>query len=196
MAFWTTLPGVLTGAAALLTAVVALAGLWRASDNSDGDRTEVLGGSATVAGAEVQETVATPAAQPETTATTGGGTGELGEVIRKGQVTLTDRDNIDFVDGQVTNGYAGDVILNGVDPDFGNLNTVRVAMAKTAGPADRAGCVNALNARRVDHLDHSELPAGTWVCLTTEEGNIVALRIIRPVAVGHPQLVFSYTLWR
>ena len=117
-------------------------------------------------------------------------------MIRRGEVTLTDRDNIDFVDGQVTNGYAGDVILNGIDPDFGNLNTIRNAMAKTEDTTDRSGCVEALNARRVDHLDHPELPAGTWLCLTTAEGNIVALRIVRPVAVGHPQLVFSYTLWR
>lgn len=176
--------------------MVALAGLWRASENDDGDRSAAVGGSGNAAATETRpETTATPAAQPETTEATGGA-GELGEVIRRGEVTLTDRDNIDFVDGQVTNGYAGDVILNGVDPDSGNLNTVRVAMAKAAGPTDRAGCVEALSARRVDHLEHPELAAGTWVCLTTAEGNIVALRIIRPVAVGHPQLVFSYTLWR
>jgi hypothetical protein len=186
----------LTGAAALVTAVVALAGLWRASDNDDSGRSSASGASQTVATREVDEseTAATPTAQPETTATAGGGA--LGEVVRRGEITLTDRDNIDFVDGVVSNGYAGDVVLNGVDPDAGNLTTVRVAMAKAAGQTDRAGCVEALNARRVDHVGHRELPAGTWVCLTTQEGNVVALRVIEPVAIGHPQLVFAYTLWR
>jgi hypothetical protein len=32
--------------------------------------------------------------------------------------------------------------------------------------------------------------------MTIGAGNIVALRIIRPVAIGHPQLDFEYTLWR
>jgi hypothetical protein len=172
-----------------------LAGLWRASENDDSDGSGAVAASATVPEVIQPETTATATTQPETTATTSAAP-EPGQVIRRGEVTLTDHDNIDFVEGQVTNGYAGDVILNGIDPDYGNLNTVRVAMAKTEGPTDRAGCVKALNARRVDHLSHSELPAGTWVCLTTEEGNIVALRIIEPVAVGHPRLVFAYTLWR
>ena len=185
----------MTGAAALLTAVVALAGLWRASGGDDVDQTAALGGPGTVAAADTQRATTTPAAQAETTATTGGGTGKLGELIRRGEVTLTDRDNIDFVDGRVTNGYSGDVILNGIDPAIGELYSGR-AMAITPGPTDRAGCVNALNARSVDRLDHAKLPAGTWVCLTTEEGNIVAIRIIHPVAIGHPQLVFAYTLWR
>jgi hypothetical protein len=144
----------------------------------------------------VPEDTLPQATLPDTTATTAASTAEGGEVIRRAEVTLGDRDNIDFVDGQVSNGYFGDVILQGTSPDLGNLTTIRTAMAKTAGPTDRAGCIKALDARRVDRLDFSELPAGAWVCLTTEEGNVVALRIVRPVAIGHPQLVFDYTVWR
>jgi len=115
---------------------------------------------------------------------------------RAWEVTLEDRDNFDFELGRVGHGDEHDVLLNGIDPDLGDLTTVRVAMRASTGPSTRAGCVKALSSRRVDRIDHPHLPAGTLVCMTTEEGNVAALRIVRPVTVGNPRLTFAYTLWR
>jgi hypothetical protein len=76
------------------------------------------------------------AAQPESTTPTTAGAPKApkaGAVIRRAKVTFLDKDNIDFLDGVVENGYAGDVMLNGIDPQSGNLYTI-YAMAKVAGP--------------------------------------------------------------
>jgi hypothetical protein len=66
----------------------------------------------------------------------------------------------------------------------------------STGPNTKAGCVKALSARSRDSIPHRDLPARTLVCMTTEEGNVAALRIIRPVAIGSPRITFAYTLWR
>jgi hypothetical protein len=196
LAFWTSLPGVLTGAAALITAVVTLVGLWPTSGKGHNDQP----GASTVserdpaAEASQPETPLTTAAQPNKATTAGGG--GVGELIGRGQVTLGDGDNVDLVSGVVSSGVSNDLYLQGNSPDLGDLYTVREAMVITPKLRNRAGCVAALNSRRVDRVPIGELKAGTPVCITTEEGHVAALRIIRPVAIGHPQLVFTYSLWR
>jgi len=178
----------------LITALIALAGFWRATGSdsaSGGMRTITV--VQTLAGDEIDRTTTkhTTTAQPTThsSATPSG-------ILRRGQVTLEDRDNFDFELGRVGHGYEHDLLLNGIDPDLGHLTTVRVAMRASTGPSTRAGCVKALSSRRVDRIDHPHLPAGSLVCMTTEEGNVAALRIVRPVTVGNPRLTFAYTLWR
>ena len=177
--------------AALITAVVALAGLWRASGNDGGDPPATPSAPATVE--------ALPeATQPDTTTTTmTASTGTAGEVIHRGEVTLMDQDNVDLSEGVVSNGVANDLFLSGsADPANGALFRVLQAMVISEKPGTRAGCVEALTARRVDRLPLPELKTGTWVCLTTEEGYVAALRIVSPFAIGNPKLAFAYTVWR
>ena len=137
------------------------------------------------------------AAPPETTTTTTSSTGEEGDVIRSGEVALMDQDNVDLSEGVVSRGVANDLFLGGsADPANGALFRVLEAMVISDKPGTRAGCVEALTARRVDRVPLPELKAGTWVCITTEEGYVAALRIISPFAIGSPKLVFAYTVWR
>jgi hypothetical protein len=137
------------------------------------------------------------ATQPEKTTTAARSTGEVGDVIRRGEVTLMDQDNVDLSEGVVSSGVANDLFLGGsADPANGALFRVLQAMVISDKPGTRAGCVKALSARRVDRLPLPELKAGTWVCLTTEEGYVAALRVVSPFVIGSPKLVFAYTVWR
>ena len=60
------------------------------------------------------------ATQPEKTTTAARSTGEVGDVIRRGEVTLMDQDNVDLSEGVVSSGVANDLFLGGsADPANG-----------------------------------------------------------------------------
>lgn len=181
LAFWSTLPGVLTGIAALLTAIVGVAGLWRSLDNGS-------------------ETAQTPDSNVAITSatTTEKGDASGGDVLAAGRLTMRDEDAANLRRKRVSVGDPeADLWLQGAgNPDFGILYAPYGGLFSDASDAsDKQACVAALNARTRDRLRLSDLEKGSTFCLKTHEGGIAALRIVSPPVIGSPQLVFEYTLW-
>lgn len=180
-AFWSSLPGVLTGIAAVITAAIALAGLWRSQDDG--------GETASSPPAEVGAT--TVATTTDATATAAGG------VLAEGRLTLRDDEAANLRAKRVTNVGNSDIwLMGGGNPDFAVLYAPYGGLVTEAPSADdKAGCVAALNARSADRLQLAELAPRSVICLKTQTGAIAALRIVEAPAIGSPELVIDYTLW-
>jgi hypothetical protein len=180
VAFWRSLPGVLTGIAAVLTAVIGLIGLWRSLDDGNGAESSLTGRAATVA-------------------MTTGEPGTLsGDVLAEGRLTMRDEDAANLRRKRVSAGDPeADLVLYGAGtPDFATLYAPYGGLfADASGGVDKAGCVEALTTRTRDTVQLVDLAEGSILCLKTHAGTIAALRIVSPPAIGNPQLVFDYTLW-
>src|SRR2546423_7306305 len=87
LAFWTTLPGILTGLAALLTAIVGAVGLWKSQGGGN-------------SGTSSESLVATSTAE---TGASGGATGG------HGRLTLVRNDSADLERGQIVNSTDADL---------------------------------------------------------------------------------------
>jgi hypothetical protein len=189
LAFWSSLPAVLKGLAAVLTALVAVLGVWRSvRDDSEG-----------AAPAPATEPVTVGA----TTQDTGTGTGDYartptGSVLAEGRLAMRDNDTANLRRERISVGDPdADLWLTGAgNPDSGIVYAPYGGLFSDPVEAnDKAACVAALNARTRDRVPLAELEAGTTLCLKTHEGGIAALRIVSPVEIGSPELVFEYTLW-
>jgi hypothetical protein len=180
LAFWGSLPAVLKGLAAVITAAIALLGVWRSLDGGG----ETLKPSAGAGGG------ATSAA--------GEPGGPTGDALAHGRLTLQDKDTANLKAKHVSAGGAdADVSLLGAGtPDYGMLYAPYGGLLAMATDLDdKAGCVAALNARSSDRVQLPDLQQGSLLCLKTHAGEIALLHIVSPVAIGSPQLVFEYTLW-
>jgi hypothetical protein len=174
LAFWTTLPGILTGLAALITAVVGAVALFKTQE-SNGKSSE-----------------------PATTvaSTTGGGTTAQGKFLHAGRVTLLRGDNADLERGLIGNS-------SDVDLSFGpeTTPTIHYSGASTSffAPVDarptKSACVAALNGRHDTEELISEIER-KWTCVSTTEGNVAVVRVVSAPGVGSAKLVLSYTVWR
>jgi hypothetical protein len=163
LAFWTTLPGILTGVAALITAIVGAVGLWK-SQSGGGDHG---GASATV--------VAT------------------NDTLVSHQLSLNPGDGADLDKAQIGS------LLN-TDLGFGpeSTPTLRAGastfFAPVEGTPNKARCAAALSRRR----DTSEIVSQverSWVCVSTVEGKVAGVRIIKAPGVGSAKLVLAYVIW-
>ena len=184
LAFWSSLPGVLKGLAAVITAAIALIGVWRSLDGGGDDDTATpatnAGGGTT--GAAITGEPATPA----------------GSALAEGRLTLQDKDSANLKAKRVRVGDPNaDLTLQGAGtPDFGILYAPYGGLlAETSGAVDKAGCVEALTARSADRVQLADLQPGSKLCLKTAAGAIALLQIVSPPAIGSAQLVFEYTLW-
>jgi hypothetical protein len=183
LAFWTTLPGILTGLAALLTAAVGVFSLWHnLNANSVAAPRVNTGASVTVP--------STPPRQPAASSNPAG-------ILRQGQMSLDCGFSVSLERGQF-----GSSIL---DPDFfytgpnceaaGQLSINHGYMAKAQEPVDKQACVAAVTASPNTYLVLHTLSVGSWVCLETNVGHVAAIRIAGLPAPGSPQLAFMYTVW-
>lgn len=180
--FWTTLPGILTGCAALLTAVAGLVTLLNGSAGDPGDRP-----IATVAPAPATPPAAN-AASPADSASSG--------VFAHGRLTMRSPDSADLETGLVGSSPPGyDLYLHcsGVDCI---LNAMSSLLTVADGATDRTSCVAALSARRDQALYLTNLRTGQTLCLQTADGHVGSLRIVELPGAGSINFVFSYTLWR
>lgn len=186
LAFWSSLPGVLTGIAAVLTAAIALVGVWRSLD--DGTDTPT----------RLEAAPVTTSATTTATTTDGSGAPEAG-VLAEGRLTMNaDARIANLKRKRVSSSDAdADLWLNGSgNPDSATLYSPYGGLLSRAdGAADEAACVAALTARAQDTIPFADLPAGSTVCLKTGSGAIAAIRLVSVPAIGSPQLVFDYTLW-
>lgn len=182
LAFWTTLPGILTGVAALLTAIVGLVALLTSGG----------GGSNAPASAQRSASVTTPA----TTSVTKPGTAsaKTSEVLAHGRLALTRGDYADLERDLIEISPNADLIFG--PESTPNLFAAPPAfLSPTKGPASKRACTTALSAR---HDAFEILPQldTRWVCVSTSEGHVAVVRIVTLPGVGSAELVLGYTVWR
>ena len=192
--FWTTLPGVLTGFAAVVTAIVGLITLLNG-----------LGGGGNHAGASDRASSLPNQVVPQQTTPKSGPTSASSAlsqgVFIQGSLRMKSPDDADLEQGAVGLGVsggdlylycsAGDCLLNAIGSGL---------MTATDEPGNKSACTAALNSRHDRALDLSRLRTakrlGETLCLQTNESRIGALRILGLPGVGTSEFVFSYTLWR
>lgn len=191
-AFWTTLPGILTGLAAVITALVALfnlLGLGGDGDTSAQRGEPVVAAAPAPSGSAPSAEATGPTADSARTAPAGAGA--------QGRVTMRSPDDADLELGRVGPGVdggdlylycsAGQCLLNAFGSG-GLITTVE-------GPVDRAGCISALQARQDGVLDSADLATGTWFCVQTDEASIALVQVTSAPGVGTAELVLDYTRW-
>lgn len=178
-AFWSTLPGVLTALAALVTAVVGLGSLFIGSV----DRTNA---PSTSPGA-VLPTASSPSGASSGDRSSGG----LAQgVLAQGRLTMAEGDTADLEHGLV--GQPPNSDLTFYTHDFLDSD----GMAPAPEQVDKATCVSALSARHDTGKDVTQLSVGSSLCLQTAEGHVAALRIDSLPGPGAPDVAFTYTVWR
>jgi hypothetical protein len=179
--FWTTLPGILTGVAALLTAIV---GLITVLNRPGRDRSVTANDKATpTASSSAPEPGATPSSSP------------VG-VLAKGHLAMRSPDDADLEKGLVGSGVSGgDLYLycSGIDC---LLNPMSSLMTVTEGRGDKASCTAALRSRRDGAVHLQQLRAGQILCVQTADGHIGALENLGLPGVGSTEFTFDYTLFR
>jgi hypothetical protein len=178
--FWTTLPGILTGVAALLTAVVGL-----------------------LAALNVFRTTTPAAAPPASTAISSSAGGQSTTpssepvggalVIRRGTVSMSSSERVSLRTGQIISGVLdSDLYLScGGTTCLLERNLVQVPSA-----GSKEACSAALRQRTLETLEVTSLQPGAEVCVETHDSGIAGLRLSQIPGPGSSQLVFDYTLWQ
>jgi hypothetical protein len=170
LAFWTTLPGILTGLAALITAVVGAIGLWKSQSGGSGSP------ATTAAAVTTTPSQGTTSAKPTA-----------------GRLSLVRGDAADLERGRIGNSTDADL-------SFGSETTPTLHYVPPSffAPVDtrptRAACVAALRGRR----DTSEVLSDVdrkWICVSTTEGDVAFVRVVSEPGVGSAKLVLAYKVW-
>jgi hypothetical protein len=173
--FWASLPGVLTGAAALLTAIVGLLALWGPNES-------------------ISDRNLPPPSPGEPTSAASGGS----DVLASEDLTLNDRNYADLERSLVTDTYR-----SGLDLWLHCGNFCQLHAAPGSGPisishegVSRDQCVAALKRRQDRNLDLSQLGNEASVCLETGEGHIAAIEPTHLPDIGAKYFGFRYTVWQ
>ena len=180
-AFWTTLPGILMGSAALLTAIVGLMTL--------SSRSAPVGSDADVGSMPPTSEVSAPGAPAPLEGPSSAA------VFFSGRLTMKSPDGADLEKGLVGSVTGEDLYLHCTGIEC-ILNSMSSEMTVAEGATDKAACIKALELRRDQALNLSELTKGQRLCVQTADGHVGVLEIVGLPAVGSIQFVFSYTLWR
>jgi hypothetical protein len=202
--FWTTLPGVLTGVAALLTAVTGLVALVLTGPLAESR-------DQNVAQSRDAETVALNPSEGETSNTDRSAsesdsvpTGRVrGAVVIDGRLEMKDGDWADLTSGTVGSGPTNyDYLLKLIDygtREAPTLYSAKFARAEPSPTFDQ--CVTLLTKRQDSELDVSPNPQGEqigpndWFCLRDNPHQIASAKI-EGVSIDPPTVSLSYTLWR
>jgi hypothetical protein len=183
-AFWTTLPGVLTGVAALITAVIGLVTLFHSAGGSS---------APPVASTSENGPAVVSTSEPSTT-------GQAPGVLAHGQLSMSPGDHADLEHGRVGNAVSnGDLSLlgAGVGGHVYELTSLGGSLAPVSGRAiNRATCVAALNAHTDSYEYLSGFDVGSQLCVQTSENNVAVVRIVVGPGVGSKQFVYAYTVWQ
>jgi hypothetical protein len=184
--FWTTLPGILTGVAALITAMISLFTVFHTSGHG-------LSGTA----ASTRTTRFMPSSE-STSATAL--VSQAPGVLAQGQLSQRPGENADLEGGRVGNGVAsGDLSLlgNGVGGGVYELTSLGGPLAPLdGGTVDKAACTAALNAHSDGYEYLSQFHVGSALCVDTSKNHVAALRIISLPGVGDSRFVYDYTVWQ
>ena len=176
LAFWTTLPGILTGVAAVLTAIVGLITVLHSG--SSGSSTASPSGQASVTTSAATQSTPSPVAG----------------VLAQGRLAMTRGDSGDLERGVIEISTNSDVTFGPEVTPF--LHAAGTAfLAPTQGPASKGACTTALGAR---HDAFESLPRldTKLICVSTNEGHVAVVRIVSLPGVGSAQLVLESTVWQ
>jgi hypothetical protein len=183
LAFWATLPGILTGIAALITAGVGAFSLWHTL--SPGSATPTPAASSTALTA-IPSALISGSSSPQAA------------VLRQGKISLDCNSGANLERGQFGPSIlAPDFVWIGPHCEPGQLSMVASGhLAQVREPVEKQACVSALTASPNTYLSLDALSAGSWVCLETGGSQHVgALQILALPAPGAPQLTFTYSVW-
>lgn len=179
--FWTSLPGVLTGIAALITAIVGLISILR-------DPAPSLSGDAAVESGQVTE--------PPMASNDAGIPRPAQGVMAERRITMRSEDNADLESGVVGSSPL-DVDLyffcSGTDCI---LNAMQSLMATTDVADSRDACVAAMKMRQEQAIQTPDLREGALLCIQTTEGHVGRIRVADVPGPGTINLELDYTLWR
>jgi hypothetical protein len=176
--FWTTVPGILTGVAGLMTAAVALIGLLHALNVGAGTATTAISGRSG------PTSTASGSASPSVSAS---------GVLASGQLTMYDEDHADLEHGRINNAGDFDIYFGG---DTIGASVYGAFLAPVQSTPGRADCAAALAARRDPHEFISQLGIGSWVCVHTLNGHVAAIQVVSHQDTTPHQLVINFTTWR
>jgi hypothetical protein len=168
LAFWTTLPGVLTGAAALITAIVGLATFLHSGEDTNGTTTS--------------------------SAETGSSGPQAAGIMKTGPLALRRGDEADLEHGQVGSAPEDDIMF-GPESTPTLHASANAFLAPIETPPSKRGCEQVLSDRR----DPSEVIPNLstrWVCVSTSEGHVAFVKIVRLPGVGSAQLTLDYVVWQ
>jgi hypothetical protein len=190
LAFWTTLPGILTGVAAVITAIAGLISYWQTTGTSTGNANQP---TQQTAAQQPTHTPTSATSQPNGTTPTRT-VAQANGIRARGRINLNRGDQADLEQGLVA-------ITPNSDLSFGpettpNLfATASAFLAPTDLPPSKRVCRAALTHR---HDAFEILPTldTKWICVSTTEGHIAAVTVIRTPGVGNPELDLGYTVWR
>lgn len=180
-AFWTTLPGILTGIAAVITASVGLITILSRTGR------ERSGTPADKPAATSSAPASAPVASPSTPSAS---------VFAQGRITMRSPDNADLEKGLAGTGVTGEDLYLYCSGTDCLLNPMSSLMSTTEGPGDKASCAAALGSRREGALRLNDMRAGQVLCIQTSDGHVGSLKILGLPGVGSNEFVFSYTLYR
>jgi hypothetical protein len=186
LAFWTTLPGVLTGAAALITAIVGLATLLHFGEDTNGTSSP----PETLASAPSSMTA------PGTTssAETGSSAPQAAGIMKTGRLALRRGDEADLEHGRVGSAPEDDIMFGPESTPYLHASATAF-LAPIETPPSKRGCERVLSDRR----DPSEVIPNLstrWVCVSTSEGHVAFVKIVRLPGVGSAQLTLDYVVWQ
>jgi hypothetical protein len=183
--FWTTLPGILTGLAALVTALVAAGALFLGNDHDAAGDAVAGSGAGDVSSAADGDRDQAPSSSGASSSSRAGDRAADSSAVR-----LLAGDYFDVDAGvQGDNGLTGsDLVWNSVL----SLNGVRNAIVPAE--TDEAGCTATLRTRSDRVLSADQVSRGAVVCLTTDAGAVVLARVAPPDVDG--SLTVTLTVWR
>lgn len=181
--FWTTLPGILTGVAALITALVAAATLYLSSTRDEPSETRAAGEGPAQAAPAPDDASTRAQGTPASGSTSGGGPGETS------QVTLLSGDWLDIDSGLSGSTASGSEIYwdGRVLFLYGPHNAIVPA------ETDRGGCTDVLQKRSDGAVDLAAQRT-VVVCTSTVDGAIAELVTSPPDATN--SLPMAVTVWR
>jgi hypothetical protein len=180
-AFWTTLPGILTGGAAAITAIISLLAVFHPSEHASTGTT-----APTVTSRLGPATVSTP---PTAAA------GPTSGVLAQGQLSQKVGDWADLEGGRTGNGVpsADLALLGGVY----ELTSLGGPLAPAGdGTIDKSACAAALNAHNDTYEILSQFHVGSQLCVDTHDNHVAVLRVVSLPGVGNSQFVYAYTVWQ
>jgi hypothetical protein len=178
--FWTTLPGILTGSAAVITAIVGLITLLNG----------LGGGQHNNAANQVPGQIASSSGP-----TTASSRVSSGVYIQRSRFRMKSPDDADLETGVVGSGLSGSDLYLYCSGSQCLLNAMSSLMTASEGGETKSSCIAALSSRHDQALDLGHLRTGETLCVQTQEGHVGALRILGLPGVGTIEFTFSYTLW-
>lgn len=181
LTFWTTLPGILTGVAAVITATVGLVTLLNSGSAGDDQPASSLG----------QPQVTTPATSSTTEPTAGEAEPE---VLAHGRLAMVRGDQADLERGLIETSPRADLIF-GPESTPHLFATASAFLAPGPGRPTKRGCASALSARHDQFQVLSQLDTSS-ICVSTTERHVAVVTLIATPGVDNPELRLAYSVWR